>query len=123
MTDYSQWHNERAPSGKKVNSFEEISSLSDKVDMTMSMLATNQSPIDPNNVPLASLIAQEKDQVDVNFLNRSNLNNNAYRNNFGSNNYKPYPPNNGNSYGKSYEQGISNSRLDEIERSTKKFMH
>ena len=57
------------------------------------MLATKQSPIDPNNVPLASLIAQEKDQVDVNFLNRSNFNNNAYRNNFGSNNYKPYPPN------------------------------
>ena len=46
-------------------------------------------------VPLASLIAQEKDQVDVNFLDRNNLNNNAYRNNFGSNNYKPYPPNNG----------------------------
>ena len=50
--------------------------------MIMSMLATNQSPIDPNNFPLASLIAQEKDQVDVNFLNRSNFNNNAYQNNF-----------------------------------------
>ena len=60
------------------------------------------SPIDPNNVPLASLISQEKDQVDVNFLNRNNFNNNAYRNNFGGNNYKPYPPNNGNSYGNSY---------------------
>ena len=70
--------------------------------MIMSMLATNQSPIDPNNVPLASLISQEKDQVDVNFLNRSNFNNNAYWNNFGSNNYKPYPPNNGNSNGNSY---------------------
>ena len=77
MTNYSQWHTERAPSGKKVNSVEEISSLSDKVDMIMSMLATNQSNIDPNNVPLASLISQEKDQVDVNFLNRSNFNNNA----------------------------------------------
>ena len=71
ITNYSQWHTERAPSGKKVNSIEEISSLSDKVDMIMAMLATNQSTIDPNNVPLASLIAQEKDQVDVNFLNRS----------------------------------------------------
>ena len=102
MTNYSQWHTERAPSGKKVNSVEEISSLSDKVDRIMSMLATNQSPIYPNNVPLASLIAQEKDQVDVNFLNRSNFNNNAYRNNFGNNNYKPYPPNNSNLYGNSY---------------------
>ena len=27
MTNYSQWHTERAPSGKKVNSVEEISSL------------------------------------------------------------------------------------------------
>ena len=56
MTNYSQWHTERAPSGKKVNSVEEISALCDKVDMIMSMLSTNQSPIDPNNVPLASLI-------------------------------------------------------------------
>ena len=70
--------------------------------MIMSMLATNKSPIDPNNFPLASLIAQEKDKVDVNFLNRNNFNNKAYRNNFGSNNYKPYPPNNANSYGNSY---------------------
>ena len=89
MTNYSQWHTERAPSGKKVNSVEEISYLSDKVHMIMSMLATNQSTIDPNNVPVDSLISQEKDQVDVNFLNRNNFNNNAYRNNFGSNNYKP----------------------------------
>ena len=58
MTNYSQWHTERAPNGKKVNYVEEISSLSDKVDMIMSMLATNHSPIDPNNVPLASLIAK-----------------------------------------------------------------
>ena len=60
MTNYSQWHTERAPSGKKVNSVEEISSLSDKVDMIISMLATNQSHVDPNNVPLASLISQKK---------------------------------------------------------------
>ena len=86
MTNYSQLHTERAPIGKKVNSVEKISSLNEKVDMIMSMLATNQSPIDPNNVPLASLISQEKDQFDVNFLNRNNFNNNAYRNNFGSNN-------------------------------------
>ena len=58
--------------------------------MITSMLATNQYPIDPN-VPLASLIFEHKDQVDVNFLNRNNFNNNAYQNNFGSNNYKPYP--------------------------------
>ena len=68
MTNYSQWHTERAPSGKKVNSVEEISSLSEKVDMIMSMLATNQSPIDPNNVPLASLIAQKRIKLMLIFL-------------------------------------------------------
>ena len=46
------------------------------------MLATNKPTIDPNNFPLESLISQEKDQVDVNFLNRNIFNNNAYRNNF-----------------------------------------
>ena len=52
MTNYSQCHTERGPSGKKVNSVEEISSLSEKVDMIMYMLATNQSSIDPNNAHL-----------------------------------------------------------------------
>src|SRR5664279_3165651 len=60
MANYSQWHTERAPTGKKVNSVEEISSLNEKVDMIMSMLATKLVPIDPNNVPLASLIEQDK---------------------------------------------------------------
>ena len=31
MANYSQWHTERAPTSKKVNSVEEISSLSDKL--------------------------------------------------------------------------------------------
>ena len=30
MANYSQWHTERAPTSKTVNSVEEISSLSDK---------------------------------------------------------------------------------------------
>ena len=51
------------------------------------MLICKQVPIDPNNVPLASLVAHEE-QVDVNFV-KNNFNNNAYRNNFGNNNYKP----------------------------------
>ena len=71
-------------------------------------------------VPIASLITQEKDQVDVNFLNRSNFNNNAYRNNFGSNNYKPYPPNNGNSYGNSYNP--NNNVTSDLENVLKEFI-
>src|SRR3954470_21264619 len=102
MINYSEWHTERASHGKKVNSVEETSSLSDKIDVIMAMLVNGKDPLDPNNVPLASLVSQEE-QVDVNFIR----NNNAYRNNFGSNNYRPYPPNNGNTYGNSYNNAIS----------------
>ncbi|KAK1682456.1 hypothetical protein QYE76_043304 [Lolium multiflorum] len=64
--------------------------------------------IDPNNVPLASLVAQEE-HVDVNFIKNNNFNNNAYRNN-SSNNYRPYPYNNGNGYGNSYGNSYNNNR-------------
>ena len=91
----------------------------------MSMLASGKSHIDPNNVPLASLVAQEE-HVDVNFIKSNNFNNNAYRNNYGNNNYKPYPPNNGNSYGKSYGNSYvkmpSEERILEIEKATQVFM-
>ena len=92
MTNYSQWHTKRAPTGRKVNSVEEISSLNDKVDMIMTLL-TKQAPIDTHDVPLNSLVAQEREQVDVNFISRNNFNNNAYRSNFGSN-PRPFPSNN-----------------------------
>src|SRR3954463_10827339 len=87
MLNYSQWHIERSPTGKKVNSVEEISSLHEKVDLIMSLLP-KQAPIDPQDVPLNSLVAQE--QVDVNFIARNNFNNNAYRGNFASN-PRPFP--------------------------------
>ena len=75
--------------------------LSDKIDMLASLL-TKQVPMDPNNVPLNSLVANENDQIDVNFIARNNFNYSAYKNNFGGNNYRPYPPNNGNYYGNDY---------------------
>ena len=50
MTNYSQWHTERAPTGKKVNYVEEIPSLSDKIDM-LAYLLNKQVTMDPNNVP------------------------------------------------------------------------
>src|SRR4051812_4389403 len=120
MVNYSEWHTERAPHGKKVNSVEETSSLSDKIDVIMAMLVNGKAPLDPNNVPLASLVAQE-DQVDVNFIRNNNFNNNAYRNNFGSNNnYRPYPPNNGNTYGNSYNN--TRSSPSELEVMLKDFI-
>ena len=76
--------------------------MSDKIDVIMAILVNGKAPLAPNNVRLDSLVAQEE-QVDVNFIRNNNFNNNAYSNNFGSNNnYRPYPPNNGNSYGSSY---------------------
>ena len=67
MINYSEWHIERAPQGKKVNSVEDTSSLNDKIDTIMAMLNSGKSHVDPNNVPLASLVAQEE-HVDVNFI-------------------------------------------------------
>jgi hypothetical protein len=58
MINYSEWHTERAPQGKKVNSIEKTSSLSDKIDTIMPMLVSGKMHVDPNNVPLASLVAQ-----------------------------------------------------------------
>src|SRR4051812_15251850 len=119
MVNYSEWHTERAPHGKKVNSIEETSSLRDKIGVIMAMLVNGKAPLDPNNVPLSSLVSQEE-QVDVNFIRNNNFNNKTYRNNFGGNNYRPYPPNNGNSYGNSYNN--ARSALSELEVMLKDFI-
>jgi hypothetical protein len=58
---------------------------------------------------LASLVAQEE-HVDVNFIRNINFNNNAYRNNFASNNYRTYPSTNGNGYGNSCGNSSNNTR-------------
>src|SRR4051812_4737627 len=116
MPNYSQWHTERSPTGKKVNSVEEISSLNEKVDLIKSLL-TKQAPIDPQDVPLNSLVAQE--QVDVNFISRNNFNNNAYRSNFGSNNPIPYPSNN---YGNNNTYPSTKNSTSELEILFKEFI-
>src|SRR4051812_5673993 len=115
MTNYSQWHTERAPTGRKVNSVEEISSLNEKVDLIMSLL-TKQAPIDPHDVPSNSLVAQE--QVDVNFISRKNFNNNAYRSNFGSN-PRPFPSNN---YGNNNTYPSTKNSTSELESMLKDFI-
>src|SRR4051812_32069760 len=116
MLNYSQWHTERSPTGKKVNSAEEISSLNEKVDLMMSLL-TKQAPIDPQDVPLNSLVPQE--QVDVNFISRNNFNNNAYRSNFGSNNPRPFPSNN---YGNNNTYPSTKNSTFELETLLKDFI-
>jgi hypothetical protein len=123
MVNYSKWHTERAPQGKKVNYVEETSSLSDKIDTIMLMLANDRAHVDTNNVPLASLVAQEE-HVDVNFITNNNFNKSAYRNNFDSNNYRSYPSTNGNGYGNSYGNSSNNTRgaRSELELMLKDFI-
>src|SRR3954471_3287414 len=116
MLNYSQWHTERAPTGKKVNSVEEISSLNEKVDLIMSLL-TKQPYIDPQYVPLNSLVAQE--QVDVNFVSRNNFNNNAYRSKFGRNIPRPFPSNN---YGNNNTYPSTKNSTFELESMLKDFI-
>ena len=99
MVNYSQWHTERAPTSKKVNSVEEISSLSEKFDALMKLVASKSAPIDFNDMPLSTLIEQTSDAVDVNFISRNNFNTNADRGNF---NPRPFPSNSSNNYGNSY---------------------
>jgi hypothetical protein len=107
MVNYSEWHTERAPEGNKVNSIEETSPLSDKIDAIRAMLVNDRAYVDPNNVLLASLVAQEE-HVDVNFIRNNNFNKSPYRNNFARNNYRPYPSTNGNGYGNSYSRSSNN---------------
>src|SRR3954469_3140414 len=116
MLNYSQWHTKRSPTGKKVNSVEEISSLNEKVDFIMSLL-NKQAPIDPRDVPLNSLVAQE--QVNLNFISRNNFNNNAYRINFGSNNPRPFPSNN---YGNNNTYPSTKNSTSELETLLKDFI-
>ena len=78
----------------------------------MSMV-TKQVPIDPRDVALNSLVAQEKEKIDVNFISRKNFNNNAYRSNFGNNNPRPFPSNT--SYGNSYNNTYPSTKSSTFE--------
>ena len=108
MANYSQWHTERVPTSKKVNSVKEINTLSDKVDALMKLVASKNATIDPNDVPLSTLIEQNNDPVYVNFVSRNNYNNNAYRGNF---NARPFPGNSSNNYGNPYGNSYNNNRM------------
>ena len=78
MANYSQWHTERS-SSKKVHAIEEINVLSGKMDELMKLFATKNTPLDPNDMPLSSLIENNNESMDVNFVGRNNFGNNAYR--------------------------------------------
>ena len=45
--------------------------VSDKVDAFMKLVASKNAPIDLNDVPLSTLIEQNSDSIDVNFVSRT----------------------------------------------------
>ena len=72
-------------------------------------------------MPLSTLIENNNESMDVNFVGRNNFGNNAYRGNL---NPKPYPSNPSNNYGNSYNNsyGNYNKMPSEFETSVKEFM-
>ena len=81
MVNYSQWQTERSTS-KKVHAIEEIDVLSGKMDELMKLFANKSISSDPNDMPLFTLIENNNESMDVNFVGRNNFGNNAYRGNF-----------------------------------------
>src|SRR6266496_2268013 len=89
MFNYSQWHTERSSTSKKVHAIEEINVLSGKMDELMKLFASKSAPIDPNDIPLSTLIENNNESMDVNFVGRNIFGNKAYR----CNNPRPFPSN------------------------------
>ena len=83
---------------KKVHAIEEINVLSGKMDELMKLFATKNTPLDPNDMPFSTLIENNNESMDVNFVGRNSFGNNAYRGNF---NPRPFPSNSSNNYGNS----------------------
>ena len=106
---------------KKVHAIEEINVLSGKMDELMKLFATKSASIDPNDMPLSTLIENSNESMDVNFVGRNNFGNNAYRRNF---NPRPFPSNSSNNYGNSYNNsyGNFNKMSSDFENSVKEFM-
>ena len=117
MVNYSQWHTERSSTSKKVHAIEGINVLSGKMDELMKLFASKSASIDPNDMPLSTLMSNNE-SMDVNFFGRNNFGNNAYRGNF---NPRPFPSNSSNNYGNSYNNsyGNYNKMPSEFENSVK----
>src|SRR6187399_165851 len=117
MLNYAQWHTERSTS-KKVHAIEEISVLSGKMDELMKLFATMSASYDPNDMPLSTLIENNNESLDVNFVGRNNFGNNDYRGNY---NPRHFPSNSSNNYGNSYNNSYG-KMPSEFETSVKEFM-
>ena len=88
----------------------------------MKLVANKSAPIGFNDVSLSTLIQQNSDAIDVNFVSRNNFNNNAYRGNFSP---RPFPSNSCNNYGNSYGNPSYNNNRNpsDIYNNIKEFMN
>ena len=77
MVNYSQWHTKRSSTSKKVHAIEEINVLSGKMDELIKLFASKSASIDPNDMPLSTLIENNNESMNVNFVGRNNFGNNA----------------------------------------------
>ena len=75
------------------------------MDELMKFFATKSASIDPNDMPLYTLIVKNNESMDVDFVGRNNFGNNAYGGNF---NPRPFPSNSSNNYGNSYNNSYGN---------------
>ena len=64
-----------------MHAIEEINVLSGKMDELMKLFANKSVSSDPNDMPLSTLIENNNESMDVNFVGRNNFGNNAYREN------------------------------------------
>jgi hypothetical protein len=94
LQNHRQWYTDRAPhtSTRKINSIEEVESLSAKIDALI--IVMNKQP-NLDNVPLQEFVANNVVGVDVNYIQY--FSNNAYGNNYNSG--YPRPPFAHNTYG------------------------
>jgi hypothetical protein len=77
LQNFSQWHKERAPSSSsKVNSIEEVYSLTAKGDAIYSYISKQNV----DNVPLQDFVENNAENIDINYIR--NFGNNGYNNNY-----------------------------------------
>jgi hypothetical protein len=85
LQNFSQWHTERVPSSsRKVNSIEEVYSLTDKVDAIYSYISKQNI----DNVPLQDLIENNSKNIGINYIR--NFGNNGYNNDYNNQYAKPH---------------------------------
>jgi hypothetical protein len=89
LQNFIQWHTERVPSSSgKVNSVEEVDSLTAKVDAIYSYISKQNV----DNILLQDLVENNAENVDINYVR--NFGNNGYNNNYKNPYAKPpYVPN------------------------------